>query len=212
MRYNWTNFPTIGFVSTVFTDKQLLKIKEEIDKIQNNFEYAKSNSNSLMGHIKHQYKLIECGSYIQELITPLMKAHDLQYPNYSKSITSIVGNIFSLVLDEPWVNFQKKTEFNPTHTHQGIYSFVLWIKIPYKNSEEAKVFPQFNENKRSVTGCFEFTYLDSTGAIRHHIIPVDNTYENMCILFPANMIHQVYPFYTSDEYRISVSGNFVLKG
>ena len=31
------------------------------------------------------------------------------------------------------------------------------------------------------------------------------------LLFPSEMYHGVYPFYTSDDYRISVSGNFNFK-
>jgi hypothetical protein len=27
------------------------------------------------------------------------------------------------------------------------------------------------------------------------------------ILFPAKMMHTVYPFYSSDDFRISISGN-----
>jgi len=30
-------------------------------------------------------------------------------------------------------------------------------------------------------------------------------------MFPSQLIHAVYPFYTSDEYRISVSGNIKFK-
>ncbi len=30
-------------------------------------------------------------------------------------------------------------------------------------------------------------------------------------IYPAKQLHCVYPFYTSDEYRISVSGNFYFK-
>ena len=33
-------------------------------------------------------------------------------------------------LREMWVNYQKQHEFNPLHYHSGIYSFVVWMKIP----------------------------------------------------------------------------------
>jgi hypothetical protein len=35
--------------------------------------------------------------------------------------------------------------------------------------------------------------------------------ENTLLLFPAKLTHAVYPFYSSDDYRISVSGNVVFK-
>ena len=35
--------------------------------------------------------------------------------------------------------------------------------------------------------------------------------ERVMLVFPAALQHAVYPFYTSDDYRISVSGNVRLK-
>ena len=29
-----------------------------------------------------------------------------------------------------WVNYQKQHEFNPPHSHRGLYSFVIFMKIP----------------------------------------------------------------------------------
>jgi hypothetical protein len=36
---------------------------------------------------------------------------------------------------------------------------------------------------------------------------VDKEWEGKIALFPAKLNHLVYPFYTSDEPRISISGN-----
>ena len=43
-----------------------------------------------------------------------------------------------------------------------------------------------------------------------HRIPIDSTWEGHIIMFPANLQHCVYPFYTSDDTRISFSGNILL--
>ena len=45
------------------------------------------------------------------------------------------------------------------------------------------------------------------GNITSHAVPADNEWEGKMALFPAQLNHQVYPFYTSDEYEISISGN-----
>ena len=45
------------------------------------------------------------------------------------------------------------------------------------------------------------------GRITPAMVPVDKTYEGTIVMFPSEMLHAVYPFYTSDDYRISVSGN-----
>jgi hypothetical protein len=56
---------------------------------------------------------------------------------------------------------------------------------------------------------FNFHYTDAMGTIRNQILPVDKSFEGKLVLFPGNMNHSVTPFYTSDEYRITVSGNIV---
>jgi hypothetical protein len=37
--------------------------------------------------------------------------------------------------------------------------------------------------------------------------PVDKTWEQRMLIFPAKLSHCVYPFYGTDEYRITMSGN-----
>jgi len=54
----------------------------------------------------------------------------------------------------PWFNFQKKGQFLPQHTHDGLYSFSLWLQIPYEYEEE-KVTNKWNGD---MLMCFEFTY------------------------------------------------------
>jgi hypothetical protein len=214
MEYSWQNFSDIGYVHTKFTDQELAPLKEEIKFIENNFETSESFTGGLAGHLRKEYLLSKCKDYLENLILPLVVAHETEYPNYKSEVKRVISADTNYQLSKLWVNFQKKNEFNPIHTHSGVYSFVIWIKIPYDLKEELNLFPQFEENGKlseNKTSCFEFLYLNSLGKISQHTLQVDKNYENVCVLFPANMPHQVYPFFTSDEYRISVSGNFSLK-
>ena len=54
-----------------------------------------------------------------------------------------MGPDSQLVLDKFWVNYQYKTEFNPYHDHSGVYSFAIWLKIPYDWEDQHKL-PQFS--------------------------------------------------------------------
>ena len=60
-------------------------------------------------------------------------------------------------------------------------------------------------------GMFAFFFSDPSGKITQEALPVDKSWEGKVALFPANLNHCVYPFYTSDEYRISISGNLGFK-
>jgi hypothetical protein len=215
MDYSWHNFTNVGYVSTSFTEEQLRPLKEEIQYIQNNFDNSETSTDNLVGHIKKEYKILKSKNYLQNLLYPLTLGFEKEYPIHSKNLKSNILEPKGVFLGPTWVNFQKKTEFNPVHNHSGLYSFVIWIHIPYDLQEEKNMFPHFEKEGKfyeNKTSCFEFVYTTSLGSIQQHVLPVDKTYENKCILFPSGMNHAVYPFYTSDEYRISVSGNFFIKG
>ena len=49
------------------------------------------------------------------------------------------------------------------------------------------------------------------GTLIETLFYLDSQYENTICVFPSILNHAVFPFYTSDEYRISVSGNIYLK-
>jgi hypothetical protein len=48
------------------------------------------------------------------------------------------------------------------------------------------------------------------GRIVQNRIEVDKSWEGTMIMFPSSLHHMVHPFYTSDEYRISISGNLIV--
>ena len=44
-------------------------------------------------------------------------------------------------LNYSWVNFQHEGDYNPIHNHGGIFSFVIWIKIP-THWKDQKLLPR----------------------------------------------------------------------
>ena len=82
------------------------------------------------------------------------------------------------------------------------------MKIPY-SWESQKKLSQFNDvkDKNIKAGCFEFEYSDSVGGLRTHTYQLNPEYEGSMVFFPASLIHCVYPFYETDEPRISIAGN-----
>lgn len=110
-------------------------------------------------------------------------------------------------LVEFWVNFQKQTEFQSLHDHPGDYSFALYLQVPFRIEDENKLW-EGKFMKDSSIGKFTFIHNGDDGLVKWTNVPVDQTYENTGILFPATLTHCVWPFYSSDKIRISVSGNF----
>lgn len=140
-----------------------------------------------------------------------------KYDKRSKYITGYIKKMFSdnsklnVTLSPFWVNFQKKTEYNPMHTHSGILSFVIWYKTPYLYKDEVKYDTAKKGDQQLCTnGLFSFI-INNNGKVDSAYIPVDKNWDGYMCLFPADLFHQVYPFYTSNDYRISISGNILLQ-
>ena len=201
MEVSSQTFSNLGFLFVSLTDDDVKPIVEEVDELQKNFEAATRFNQGLAGHLNNEYHLFKCKSHIENIFRPLVYEYKNRFPHF-------VCKNGDYHLENIWVNFQTKHEFNPVHYHLGIFSFALWLKVPYYIEDENRTFPHI-KSEENITANFSFQYTDALGEICRHPIPADKTYENKLLFFPAKMRHFVNPFYTSDEYRISVSGNFI---
>ena len=200
------NFPNLGIIKGHIDDISLAILKKEILEIQEDFTNGVPHNKELAGHIRKEYLLFKSCSSMEPLLVDLATRYHEKYQYKDPNISS---GQYSFKLDSMWVNFQQKHEFNPLHRHGGFYSFVIWIEVPYFLNFEKEVSP----GKQSIdnrSGMFEFAFTDIVGQLRGECIPVDKTYEGDIILFPAALHHMVHPFYSSDKYRISVSGNITV--
>ena len=207
MKHTISHLPNVGILNAKFTDDELKPMLDEINDIKTKNFSAKKFNSKLAGNLEKGFELIECHSYINLLLLPLTKTYDKQF----KIADEIGGPIFKkpipVTLKHLWVNFQKKNDFNPIHRHGGVFSFVIWIDIPYAIDDE-KSQPTSKESTSNIPGHFQFVYTNILGETSSYNIPADYTFKNQMVMFPAKLSHSVYPFRTSDEYRISVSGNF----
>lgn len=203
-------FNNLGYLETKLTEIQLAPLKQEVESIKNSMFFSSKMNSRLAGNLEHEYSLIQIKDYLEHLVLPYCYQLD-QTINHIERHVNKLDNVkhVPLYLGEPWVNFQKKYEFNPPHTHSGVFSFVIWVDIPY-SLEQERANPSTRNSSAKVPGCFDFIY-NSQDGIGNHTIPADKSYNSKMLVFPARTMHCVYPFYTSDEYRISVSGNFYFK-
>ena len=201
-------FPNLGYLIEDIPLHVLAEVKKEIRKIESDIKNVPSASSFLSGNIEDEFALSDCKSALEPYVLNLVKSYDAHF-QYISTIDSLDINV-PLRLSNLWVNFQKKHEFNPNHNHSGVMSFVIWIKIPYNLKTELAMSPGKYSNG-NVASAFQFTYSDALGNHKTQDLYLDNSAEGKILLFPNKMIHCVYPFYTSDEYRISVSGNISLK-
>jgi hypothetical protein len=193
-------FNNYGFINAEVPQNVMDEIKNETKEFP-----QESVTHDLAGNIEHEYKLTQSYDKVEKFVTDLCYEYqntwDPRYTNHKVDRSN-------WKLSRLWVNYQQKYEFNPPHIHDGSFSFVIFVKVPYLMQDEV--------NNKSVrgsnmprAGVFSFQYTNIFGEVREAAQPVDKTYEGRIFLFPSVLIHQVFPFYTSDEYRITVSGNII---
>ena len=162
----------------------------------------------LAGNIKEEWNLDLSIPIFNKYIINLINKHPFHLRHVHNERKKFVNEdrVPPLQLMSLWVNFQKKHEFNPVHNHSGLFSFVIFVQIPYDLERERKEGPGSLSNL-NLTSCLQFHTTNSLGRHYDEIVYVDKSYEGGIYFFNAETMHCVYPFFTSDDYRITVSGN-----
>ena len=159
------------------------------------------------------YDLMDRGDwFFTNCLRPAIATYSNEFANLGSAIPTSSSHPYKL--QGWWVTYQKKNEFFPLHNHAGVYSFVVWMKLPYSYKDQS-IISKFSDkvvgispsNNKTKGGCFQFNYQNILGECLNWEYNLDKTWEGHMLLFPSKLQHAVYPFYNSDEDRISVAGN-----
>lgn len=180
--------------------------KEEMDYLWRCIEKRKeSMKNSLAGNIHESNKMIDEDDWFwKNTIIPLLNQYANVIGNVGGSVP--INQLHPYYLHSFWVNYQKQGEFNPLHDHNGVYSFVIWMKIPTRFFEQNKNPIALHSNRPKISA-FEFRYTNTLGNISEFVYEMNPEIEGTMLFFPSKLMHQVNPFFNCDEERISISGN-----
>jgi hypothetical protein len=182
---------------------------QEMDYVWRCIDNKKGHhNNNLAGNIDSSYLLLDRGDwFFTNTVAPLIDEYTKEIINIGERLPTTMTHPYTI--QEWWVNYQKQNEFNPLHDHTGVYSFVIWMKIPFswKEQNKKRIARQSNDPKIST---FQFIFSDMLGEMMSHNYSLSSEDEGLMLLFPSKLHHQVYPFYDCDEDRISVSGNIKL--
>jgi hypothetical protein len=195
-------FSFLGYIQSKISKNILEQIKKDVYYVLENKDKFRKCNNNLVGNIENEYYPYES----EQILKPILFNLANEYHKHSQKDKSLVNwNI-----DGIWINYQKKYEYNPLHNHSGDLSFVLWVQLPYNLEEELQLLNSKNSNSPS-NSMFKFVYTDFLGEINSLPIHLDKSSEGTIVIFPSSLNHIVYPFYTSDDYRISIAGNLTKK-
>lgn len=178
-------------------DETFADVKAAIDPA---VEAAEPYIDSLVGNIEMEYKFPLPPSFIKYI--------NQMWCAYRERFSMWQGNEYNIP-DYGWINLMKKGEFNPLHLHDGVVSWVAWLEVPYDLQEEIATMST-QRQQYPTASMFQFVYNKLDGALSHLNLPIDENWVGSMVMFPAYLKHQVYPFSTSDGYRISISSNIKL--
>ena len=194
--------PNIGWLEYKLNSK-------EMDYVWRCIENKKEKTNKILaGNISSSFNLMDRGDWFYtNTLLHLIKKYNEQFGNLGDIVPTRGKHPYCMV--NWWGNYQKQNEFNPLHHHSGIYSFVIWMKIPYDSKKQNQKDIARNSNSPLI-GSFNFCYADMLGKTHTYNYFLSSEYEGTMLFFPSSLNHEVYPFYDCDEERISISGNITL--
>lgn len=198
---HWLNSP--GYIVADVPSLVAAELRGSMDSLEKIPE--NDARKTLRGHLQEEWSLPltkEISAFTRCLSYEYIKQFGFQPAmGVAETMRDIKTSDFKL--QRLWVNYQKKYDFNPLHIHSGIFSFVIWVQIPYDLKKEQERYAA-NENE---TAAFMFQYNTALGGLDTKYLYIDKTWEWKIAFFPARLNHGVNPFYTTDNTRISISGN-----
>ena len=173
-----------------------MELIDDINKAYDeNSENLKSHNDKLAGKIQEEKK-------INKILTSDMQNTFLGY--FEQYVKLTQTQKWNCVLTHAWINEMKSGEYNPIHYHTSKnsevgLSSVLMLKRPDWYGVEA------SREERPANGWLGFSGGDqatlSTSQVR-----VDAQVGEFYV-FPYTLLHEVYPFNSTDEVRRALSYN-----
>ena len=146
---------------------------------------------TLAGNISKSELIVDKDNWFYEItikkLTEIMFYRD--WDNYYKYHIEKEEPLPEFEMDRFWVNYQKQHEFNPLHNHSGLYSFVIFVKIPTHWEEQHALPISANSGSPSASD-FAFVWSNKGNEMcentNFQLSPED---EGRMLFFPAWLKH-----------------------
>ena len=201
--FDHTHLPNVGLTNGKIPPNIYQALNQEIVDIHNDDSNTVKMNESLAGQITKEYQITKSLPLLNPFLEEMGRAYQKEWNYYPKENP----NNNKLTVESVWVNMQKKLEVNPLHNHDGTLSFVAWLYVPFKLEDERNMENCKNSRTMELTSTFQFVYSTALGTIANCPLFVERGWEGRIVMFPSKLLHIVYPFQTTDEYRISIAGN-----
>tara|TARA_B100000131_G_scaffold291068_1_gene304348 strand:- start:617 stop:1291 length:675 start_codon:yes stop_codon:yes gene_type:complete len=159
---------------------------------------------SIENEADKQFSINDDDLYFQD--NCLMPAAEKYFKEYGVPFKFKTTHYHQLAFNRFWGRASNHGDYQSIHDHQGVFTFVVWLKIPFDHEEERSAQPGF----RPEAGDFVLVYPDTCGQLIKRNFVLSERAEGKMLFFPSDINHIVYPHFTTKDYRISLAGDITL--
>ena len=200
--FNHFPLPNPGITNGYLSKEIYQALNQEIVDIHTNDKDILKMNPSLAGQIAKEYQITKSLPLLNPFLEEMGRAFQKEWDYFQKENPNK-----DLKVESVWVNMQKKLEVNPLHNHDGTLSFVAWLYVPFTLEDERNMENVKDSRTVELASTFQFVYNNVLGTISNCPMFVEKGWEGRIVMFPSKLLHIVYPFQTSDDYRVSIAGN-----
>ena len=198
------DLPNYGIIECDLEQEELDHLWKIVRKYSPKAEWDGNRLISLEDKDTKQWTLEDDEEMFQQKC--LMPCVDKYLEVYGVPFKHKTSHYHQLALTRLWCRASNQGDYQSLHDHQGIFTFVVWLKIPFDAEEERSLQPGF----RPEAADFVLVYPDTCGQLQKKSFVLGPTAEGKMLFFPSDINHIVYPHYTTKEYRLSIAGDVVL--
>ena len=190
-------FPNLGYVRSTVEPGQITQLLRWVDSIDDD---TTTINHSHVGVIEREYEITDTPAKdeLSRILGPMVQQYctDMHFSVEPRPMALVTA----------WCNLQQPGEYFAAHTHKGVFSFALWLEVPFTQTDEREWREARGKSGRE-TASFQFHYTDALGRITPNVLEVDRSWEREIVVFPGEMMHSVTPYYSTTARRVVVSGN-----
>ena len=195
--------PNFGVIEAELEQEDIDYLWKLVHKYSQNAKWEGNRLISIEEDFK-QFPLNDDDNLFQNNV--LRPCTDKYFETYGCPFKQKTTHTHELAFSRFWCRASLDGDYQSIHDHQGIFTFVVWLTVPFEGADERQVQAGF----RPEASDFVLVYPDTCGQLQKRNFVLGKGAEGKMLFFPSDINHIVYPHYTTQEYRIALAGDVAL--
>ena len=195
--------PNFGVIEAELEQEDIDYLWKLVHKYSHNAKWEGNRLISIEEDFK-QFPLNDDDNMFQNNV--LRPCTDKYFETYGGPFKQKTTHTHELAFSRFWCRASLDGDYQSIHDHQGIFTFVVWLTVPFEGADERQVQAGF----RPEASDFVLVYPDTCGQLQKRNFVLGKGAEGKMLFFPSDINHIVYPHYTTQEYRIALAGDVAL--